>query len=147
MGYYSTISAISYETDLTFEEFQKEKEAFRKEVEERLKNESLYNLYDRDATLFYLDSYLQGLVCVPRDNGGIVEWRSERTDKFYKNELLAEFVSRTIKPGHEIEIYFEGEDGEVWGWRISKGKAIPMVRISAFVPADEVSKYKIIKEE
>ncbi|MBX6424175.1 hypothetical protein [Thermosulfurimonas sp. F29] len=126
MGYYSEITLFEYPTDLSEEEFEEEKRKFLEEVSREHPDRARWAQY-----------YLEEL----RYEDGHVAFRpDEAYGKFYEDDLLAEFVARTIKPGEVVEFYQRGEDGEEWGYRIERGKVIPLNRVASFLPSSKAEK-------
>lgn len=139
MGYYSAIAPFKYRTNLTESEFEAEKNRFIGEYGGFPAND--HDRYYAKQARYYADC-----LHFDRESQLVVFKPDETWNKFYDAHLLAELVSRTIAPGESVEIHQYGEDLEAWGWRVERGKVVPLERIEAFVPEDETETAVMVTE-
>lgn len=62
----------------------------------------------------------------------IVEFDEDSERKNYETEMLARIIAKFAQNKDPIEIMFQGEDGEEWGYRIKDGKLIYLEEVKTF---------------
>jgi len=59
--------------------------------------------------------------------------------KFYQSQEFAKALSKIIEKG-EVYLYFDGEDGESWGYKITPGKIENLFKV--FLTEEEYNRLK-----
>ena len=127
MGYYSEITYFEFKTNLSEQEFHRAKRKFLDEISDE---------YEKAFVRDYLESL--------NYDDGIVSYDPEDYyAKHYHIEKLAEFVSKVIVSSDEAYFELRGEDGERWGYRITRGKVQELVEVSRLIPVEEARNYTL----
>jgi len=134
MGYYSTINAFDFQSELSLEELKKAQAEFAKRLDER--------------TRFYFDEDFYSFEKVSEGNG-LYEYELSMSDYFTKNyadQELAEFISTVIAPGTHAVIELVGEGGERWGYLVLSGE-VYMIEYVEKVDGLDMAEFLLRREE
>lgn len=110
MGYYSTINAFDFQSELTPKELQDAQADFGKKLDERTRPYFADGFYSFEKV---------------SEDQGLYEYELFMSDYFAKNyayQELAEFISTVIAPGTHTVIELVGEEGERWGYLVLPGE-------------------------
>jgi len=94
-----------------------------KEIEKQFTDINNANVYGFWGVSFHTDN-----------NGKLLDIKlREYYAKFYDDELFVDELQNALITG-EIYLYFIGEDGTKWGYRVEPGKVVPLCNV--WVPCE-----------